>query len=247
MVLSSAMVRAAARRESAFLGQKLSPGLENGARQFFLQAFQTQGISPTEAELQGVMSVAKHESSFGRGWKPGSPMDGSHNMGAIQCCQADSAGNCPTGSALQGDTHPDGTKYTVCFKTYPDDVAGAADIIRTLYKRKGVPEALRAGSSYRLAEAMFLNSYFEGTCQKGDPPGTGTGKERFCAAEPRIRRYAETLFTAAKDSSAVTGVPLAVSMSKGSSSGGIVSLVAAVGLGAAGFYLLRTYMKRSGR
>ncbi|MEQ9323035.1 MAG: hypothetical protein RIF41_27965, partial [Polyangiaceae bacterium] len=62
--------------------------------------------------------------------------------------------------------HADGTGYRGCFRTYVSHVAGAAALLHELYRRAGVPEALRAGDATRLAERMRQTGYFEAPASK---------------------------------------------------------------------------------
>lgn len=116
---------------------------------------------PTPAAVQAMQAVALLESSYGRGWKKGSPMESSHNWGAVQ---TKAKPPCPAGTALQGDTHADGTPYTVCFKVYPDDDAGALDMLATVRRIWGPRRlaALSTGDADRFADAQIGSGYTEG-------------------------------------------------------------------------------------
>ena len=149
------------------------------------QAFQqVMGRAPTPAERQIVMAVSSLESGYGRGWGKGKSNagQGSHNWGAVQT-------RSKTAPQFQhGDSSAEGS-YTVGFKVYPDDVAGAADVVRHLFKsgRKqqkpsakhkqraqggeisgpGRGELIQAaaeqGDTTAFSRAMWYTSYFEGT------------------------------------------------------------------------------------
>jgi hypothetical protein len=145
------------------------------------QAFQqVMGRAPTTAERQIVMAVSDLESNYGKGWKKEQGA-GSHNWGAIQT-------RSKTNSFSHGDSSAQG-KYITNFKSYPDDVAGAADVVRNLFKSNGkqrmpdpthanramgavvngpgraelIQAATQTGDVDAFSRAMWFTSYFEGT------------------------------------------------------------------------------------
>jgi len=128
---------------------------DSEARAVLLEAFAARGIvSPTLAELQGVGAIGRFEGRYGSGFGPGV-----NNWGAIQCQQRPP---CDPAKCIEHiDTHADGSKYGACFRRYPTPAAGAADLIRELYRRPGVPEAMRAGDASAVAHAMRATGYFE--------------------------------------------------------------------------------------
>ena len=127
---------------------------DSEARAVLLQAFAARGISPSLAELQGVGAIGRFEGRYGSGFGPGV-----NNWGAIQCQQRPPCD--PTKCVEHIDTHADGSTYGACFRRYPTPVDGAADLIRELYRRPGVPEAMRAGDASAVARAMRATGYFE--------------------------------------------------------------------------------------
>lgn len=120
---------------------------------------------PSAAELECVMAVGRHESRFGKAVYPGGVGPGFHNHGAVQCCKPD-GGACREGSFLSSDSSPtDGgggnKKYAICFKAYPTDVDGAADLIRIIGK-KPLELMRKCGNSIAaFAVGMYLQGYFE--------------------------------------------------------------------------------------
>lgn len=147
------------------------------------QAFQqVMGRAPTPAERQIVMAVSDLETSYGRGWGKGksSGGQGSHNWGAIQTRSGP--------GFTHGDSSVEG-KYQVKFKAYPDDVSGAADVVKKLFKgtrKQQMPDpnrgmrtlggpipgpgrgeliemATQQGDALAFSKAMWYTTYFEGT------------------------------------------------------------------------------------
>jgi len=145
------------------------------------QAFQqVMGRAPTPAERQIVMAVSDLESNYGKGWKEGQG-SGSHNWGAVQTKNKEN-------SFIHQDSSAQG-KYKTNFKAYPDDIAGAADVVRNLFKANGkqrmpdpnnanramgasingpgrselIKAATQAGDTNAFSRAMWYTSYFEGT------------------------------------------------------------------------------------
>jgi hypothetical protein len=136
------------------------------------------GRPPTPAERQLVMAVGNLESSYGRGWKAGKGK-GSHNWGAVQ--SRDGSGFSHEDSSVQG-------KYVTKYKSYPDDISGAADVVRLLFKSAAkqqmpdpknkfrtlggpipgpsrgelITEAAKIGDTLAFSRAMWYTSYFEG-------------------------------------------------------------------------------------
>lgn len=130
---------------------------DDEARAIVAAAFASRGMPlATLPELQAVQAIGRFEGGYGRGWKAQGA--GSHNWGAIQCGHY---APCGPGCFPYGDSHADGEKYQGCFRIYADDVAGCADLVRELYRRSGVPEAMRAGDATMIAERMRATGYFE--------------------------------------------------------------------------------------
>lgn len=148
------------------------------------QAFkQVMGRSPNKAERQIVMAVSSLESGYGRGWGKGQSTsgEGSHNWGAVQTYSK------TTPTFTHGDSSAEG-KYNTRFKAYPDDISGAADVVRLLFKgsRKQhmpdpnheqralgpeipgpgrgelITEATENGDTLAFSKAMWYTSYYEG-------------------------------------------------------------------------------------
>lgn len=121
------------------------------------------GAAPTLAERQGAQAVGLHETSYGKATKP-PEWAGSHNWGAVQCCKPNADGTCPSGSFLSKDYDAKSDKtYAICFKSYPDDLAGARDLVRHLTKLRPQTRAMLAtGDADAIAAAMYAERYFGG-------------------------------------------------------------------------------------
>jgi len=144
------------------------------------EAFQkVMGRAPTPAERQIVMAVSHLESNYGRGWKGSGA--GSHNWGAVQ------TRNEMNPQFKYRDSSAEGS-YVIGFKVYRDDVAGAADVVRLLFKsnrKQQMPDENRAqrtlggeiegpsrgelieqaaqqGDTTAFSRAMWYTTYFEG-------------------------------------------------------------------------------------
>lgn len=121
------------------------------AREVVRAAFAKRGLdSPRLSELQGVQAIGRFEGRYGS-WKA------ANNWGAVQCGRPPCPGDC----FEHGDTDAEGVPYSACFRIYPSPVAGAADLVRELYRRAGVPEAMRAGNADLIAHHMRKTGYFE--------------------------------------------------------------------------------------
>jgi hypothetical protein len=160
--------------------------IHNWAAKIVDQAFiRVMGRSPTMAERQIVMAVALAESGYGKGWGKGRSTsgEGSHNWGAIQTRSK------TTPSFSHGDSSAEG-KYVTKFKSYSDDISGAADVVKNLFKsvkKQRIPStknkqramggiipdsptrselienAARTGDTMAFSRAMWYTTYFEGT------------------------------------------------------------------------------------
>jgi len=158
-----------------------SANLHRWASGIVNQAFQeVMGRAPTPAERQIVMAVSDLESTYGKGWKEGRG-SGSHNWGAIQSTDNKSPQFKHRDSSVQG-------AYMAKFKAYPNDVAGAADVVRNLFKsniKQHMPDpnnsnramgptiqgpgrseliaqAARQGDTNAFSRAMWYTNYYEG-------------------------------------------------------------------------------------
>jgi len=125
------------------------------------------GRPPSLVESQVCQGVDFLETRYGRGW---SSVEGriSRNRGAVQAgvppCDAQT-------SFLYKDTHPnaDGTSttYSVCFRSYSNDVDACADmeryIVGTASKPKNnVLDACARGDLWGVSSGMHANHYYEG-------------------------------------------------------------------------------------
>ena len=127
------------------------------ARRIIAQAFAARGISaPSAAELQGAQAIALYETVYSR-WTGASVAP--HNWGGIMCVTPPQESGCKPGCLPWGDTDGSGHAVAACFRIYSSDVEGAADMIRELYRRDGVPAALATGNAARVAERMSASGY----------------------------------------------------------------------------------------
>jgi peptidoglycan hydrolase-like protein with peptidoglycan-binding domain len=122
---------------------------------------------PSLVESQVCQGVDFLETTYGKGWKsPAGKL--SRNRGAVQAglppCD-------PQTSFLYKDTHPnpDGTStsYSICFKSYPDDPAACADLVRNVMgtaskPKKNVLDACARGDLWGVSAGMRANRYYEG-------------------------------------------------------------------------------------
>lgn len=135
----------------------MSPASDRQARGVLVAAFAKRGmLAPTLPELQAAQAIGRFEGGYGKGW--GEAGAGSHNWGAVQCGHM---APCGPGCFEYGDSHADGSGYRGCFKRYESGVDGAAGLLHELYRRDGVPAAMRAGDAWRIAHAMRKTGYFE--------------------------------------------------------------------------------------
>lgn len=187
------------------------------ARSIIQQAWQAvKGRAPTTFEAQVSQGIAKLETGYGTWDGAGAT---SHNWGAIQCpagTTAESANCFPN-----DDTNQDGSRYATFFKSYPDDVAGATDLIRELTTRRPLTAAaLAAGKSvYDVSQALYRERYYGAACPialAADPtaakhsswsnpqhqPTSAAGSA--CDAEA-IRQHADTLYRLAAQIAVANG------------------------------------------
>ncbi len=157
-------------------------GAHRAARQTCIDAFTKEmGREPTTAELQYLQAVAFLETTYGNGWK--GEMVGSNNWGAVHCTPKQekddtffgllrgntgvniggtriSAGRCISYT----DTHSDGSKYSQTFRSYATPEDGARDVVKNIFKQRGVSKALESGSIYDASLEMRRGHYYSGWC-----------------------------------------------------------------------------------
>lgn len=134
-----------------------------GGRRVLYDAFaQVMGRPPSTVELQAVQAIALHETGMGQlGQFPGS-----HNWGAVQCPGTWGATECPPDCTMGKDSSPTTKSKSVCFRSYPDDVAGAVDLVRNLtIARPRTQHALQTGDADAIAGAMYAERYYTGVSQ----------------------------------------------------------------------------------
>lgn len=157
------------RQQLAQLAREGAPapagGVHRWARGVLEQAWPVvHGTKPTQRELDAVQGVAAFDGGYGRGYTKKTELQGAHNWGAVQCCMPKN-GECPGGSIKSSDYNSKtGKEYVVCFKAYPDDVAGAADVIRHLTThRPKTWAAIKAGLPVQdWVRWMYVEHYFGG-------------------------------------------------------------------------------------
>jgi len=161
------------------------------AREIIKKAMQVwfPGQTPTQRQMDIVQATCLAESGYGRGW--GKYPDGmdSHNWGAVQSPKKPIDGACPPGYFCAQDTIPqsDGTSipYLACFRKYPDDVQGAADVVYWLTTKKA-PLIARAiaqnGTLEDVCAAFYDSRYYQ-----------GTGKTREARIQGRANGFAQHL------------------------------------------------------
>ncbi len=108
------------------------------------------GRAAEPAELQAIQALAHLETRYGTAL-------GGNNWGGIHCPRKSSP-------AFDGtDTRPDGTKYKTRYCRYRSPERGARGLVRVLYRRPEVVEAMRASSLPWFAAALYRSGYYEGT------------------------------------------------------------------------------------
>ncbi len=237
------------RQQLAQLAREGAPapasGVHRWARGVLEQAWRVvHGSTPTQRELDAVQGVAAFDGGYGRGYLKKPELQGAHNWGAVQCCLPKN-GECPGGSVKSTDYNAKtGKEYVVCFKAYPDDVAGAADTIRHLTThRPKTWAAFKAGLPVQdWVRWMYVEHYFGGF---KDP--TTQGEQNVTDYAGAVWRqlqkiWAELGETPSFQRGEAAGGPLRPSVSPssappspafspGTSSGTGVAVVAALGLG----------------
>jgi hypothetical protein len=135
-------------------------GSHKWGRQVMLEAFrELYGREPTLAELQYAQAVGWAETSYGQSWKR--EMIGSNNWGAVHCPLNGQTG---PGCISYTDHHPDGTPFTVSFKSYETPKDGAKDLLRHIFTHRSTGQALQDGDTYRASYLMRRQSYYGGFC-----------------------------------------------------------------------------------
>jgi hypothetical protein len=136
-----------------------SGNVDQRARLTLLRVWESvTGDPPTLAALQVVQAIGRHEGFYGEASKP-PEWKGSHNWGAVQCGHGlPCANDCFEAS----DSHEDGQRYRACFKRYPSDDAGAADLVRLVTgSRPSVKKWLASGNLDAVAFEMHRTHYHE--------------------------------------------------------------------------------------
>lgn len=135
-------------------------GSHKWGRQVMLEAFrELYGREPTLAELQYAQAVGWAETSYGQSWKR--EMTGSNNWGAVHCPLNAQTG---PGCISYTDHHPDGTPFTVSFKSYETPKDGAKDLLKHIFTYRSTGQALQGGDVYRASYLMRRQSYYGGFC-----------------------------------------------------------------------------------
>lgn len=124
-----------------------------------MRLVETEAPLLTPAESQFVRIIARHETSYARGWKDNSHIEGavgdpttSHNMGAITTRSE------PFFTYLDGLAVKEARK----FKVYASDGDGIRDLARELFiRRPGIKQALSKGDGTSAVTVMKETKYFE--------------------------------------------------------------------------------------
>lgn len=136
-----------------------------GARPIIEQAFKdVMGRAPTAFEAQYAQAVGFAESSYGKGWQDA--MKACFNWGAVQCPANNQTG---PGCVPYQDSHSSGEKYAVSFRCYANDLEGAKDLIKHVFKNRPVTASILAskdGTTFRTSYAMRREAYYGGFCPK---------------------------------------------------------------------------------
>lgn len=148
-------------------------GSHRWGRQVMLEAFrELYGREPTLAELQYAQAVGWAETSYGQAWKR--EMMGSNNWGAVHCPLNGQTG---PGCISYTDHHPDGTPFTVSFKSYETPKDGAKDLLKHIFTHRSTGQALQGGDTYRASYLMRRQSYYGGFCPQATKEfGAGPAK-----------------------------------------------------------------------
>lgn len=200
------------------------------AREIILSAWLSlpQLGAPTLPQLQLAQAVALGESGYGQGWK--NECAQSHNWGATQIGMGTEEKPCPENTCNTKDSYPTATGasvgYVACLKVYPDDLAGAADMIRTLMKPNAL-EASKSGSADALSRAMYKNRYY-----------LGIGKDEATRIRWYTKRLAEQVASVAKGLGEPDFNLHAASRGGSGGAGGALVGLAALGLGGGALWLL---------
>lgn len=142
-----------------------------------------QSVAPelSLAERLVAQGISLHETSYGSGWKEGHGA-GSHNWGAITTTSKN-----PADYFESQDSTPTNT-YQGHFKVYPDDGAGALDVVKVGLKQN-VRDAAARGDLQLVAQGMFDNHYYTGVSLD---PATNVRRYRDALADAISQITAET-------------------------------------------------------
>lgn len=155
----------------------LKPVSDSDKEAYAIAKRAAQSVSMTEAELQYVLSVAKGEGGYGKGWANPSQATiqksqsvgltgyegaGSNNWGAVQ-------GRGSAGSFPHIDHHADGTMYVADYRRYNTPEEGFLDMARIILNggKRGaagaaeIKAAIKAGNLRQAVQAQHKNGYFE--------------------------------------------------------------------------------------
>lgn len=115
------------------------------------------GRPPSLIEIQVPQSIAYMEGHYGHDYQ--NAEESALNWGSVHCKAPHPP--CP-GCFVAKDVSPkSGKRYDACFRIYATDEEGAADLVREVYRRRIVREAIPSGDSLHIADAMERSSYFK--------------------------------------------------------------------------------------
>lgn len=172
------------------------------------------GSEPSLAERQFIQAIGAHEGYYGQGWTGDGV--GSHNWGAVQ------AGTPPCDPATTfeyTDSNPQesggNVAYQACFKRYPDDVSGAADLAKLVTtSRPSTWAAARRGDLWGAAANMYDTHYYANFGDLATAQANGFDNTR----DYRVWTYAQSLMKLIKSIAAANNEPVALKLVRGGTS-----------------------------
>ncbi len=139
-----------------------SAELHRFARPLILRGLDVHELPHVFSVVLAVHAVGWLETRYGTAWLGAGK--GSKNWGAIQSGPPP----CPVAKSFEyTDTNPnaDGTStpYRICFRKYPTDEEGAADLVRIeLVRRPRVLDRALAGDFYGVSNELYKTHYYTG-------------------------------------------------------------------------------------
>lgn len=148
----------------------LPPEVHRWARDVVKAAWlRTAGAPATLFQAQCVQALAWNETKYGYAWSDAGA--GSHNWGSVHA-----RGDEPSFDWV--DHYPDGTPYNQRMRTYPDDVAGASDVIAKMRAAAG-PELDAAEGTDDVWRALYYGHYYGAWCKEASAKYGAAVREAF--------------------------------------------------------------------